>query len=160
MQFYANEFNKGRETLTPNPNVWNSTLTSGTENIYPYPYILMLMSRVIDEGRGHRLRILYAPGHDGTPPPSPHRRFLITFISRKLISDHYLSMEYVFSHHPQVFLFMQYVILRVALHEVLIVIALGHVKANVKSFEKKIKMIFKIIISKQFQTKKKSKLRK
>ena len=59
-------------------------------------------------------------------------------------------MEYVFSHHPQVFLFMQYVILRVALHEVLIVIA-----ANVKSFEKKIKTIFKIIISKRFQMKKK-----
>ena len=35
------------------------------------------------------------------------------------------------------FLFMQYVILRVALHEVLILIALGHVEANVKSFEKK-----------------------
>ena len=33
---------------------------------------------------------------------------------------------------------MQYVILRVALHEVLIVIALGHVEANVKSFRKKI----------------------
>ena len=32
---------------------------------------------------------------------------------------------------------MQYVILRVALHKVLIVIALGHVEANVKSFEKK-----------------------
>ena len=54
-----------------------------------------------------------------------------------LISDRYLSMEYGFSHHPQVFLFMQYVILRVALHEVLMVIALVHVEANVKSFEKK-----------------------
>ena len=50
---------------------------------------------------------------------------------------------------------MQYVILRVALHEVLIVIALGHVEANVKSFGKKIKeKIFKIIISKRFQMKK------
>ena len=47
---------------------------------------------------------------------------------------------------------MQYVILRVALHEVLIVIALGHVEANVKSFGKK--TIFKIIISKRFQMKK------
>ena len=65
-----------------------------------------------------------------------------------------------FSHHPQVFLFMQYVILRVALHEVLIVIALGHVEANVKSSEKKIKTIFKIIISKRFQMKKKIKLKK
>ena len=29
VQFYANECNEG-ETLTPNPNEWNSTLTSGT----------------------------------------------------------------------------------------------------------------------------------
>ena len=43
-------------------------------------------------------------------------------------------MEYVFQPPPSV----QYVILRVALHEVLIVIALGHVEANVKSFGKKI----------------------
>ena len=51
---------------------------------------------------------------------------------------------------------MQYVILRVALHEVLIVIALGHVEANVKSFGKKFKKktIFKIIISKRFHIKK------
>ena len=36
------------EALTPNPNEWNPTLlTSGTENIYPYPYI------DVDE-RGHR----------------------------------------------------------------------------------------------------------
>ena len=27
------------ETVTPNPNECNSTLTSGTKNIYPYPYI-------------------------------------------------------------------------------------------------------------------------
>ena len=64
-------------------------------------------------------------------------------------------MEYDFSRHPQVFLFMQYVILRVALHEVLIVIALGHVEANVKLFEKIKKKIFKIIISKRFQMKNK-----
>ena len=48
---------------------------------------------------------------------------------------------------------MQYVILRVALLEVLIVIALGHVEANVKSFGKK-RTIFKEIISKRFQMKK------
>ena len=30
----------------PNPNECNSTLTSGTGGIYPYPYILMLMSGV------------------------------------------------------------------------------------------------------------------
>ena len=43
---------------------------------------------------------------------------------------------------------MQYVILGVALYEVLIVIALGHVEANVKSLGKKKlkKKIFKIII--------------
>ena len=27
------------EMLTPNPNEWNSTLTSETKNIYPYLYI-------------------------------------------------------------------------------------------------------------------------
>ena len=35
--------------LTPNPNECNSTLTSGTKNIYPYPYIDV-------NDRGHRLR--------------------------------------------------------------------------------------------------------
>ena len=48
VQFYANECNKG-ETLTPNPNECNSTLTSGTNNIYPYPYIDV-------NDRGHRFR--------------------------------------------------------------------------------------------------------
>ena len=37
------------ETLTPNPNECNSTLTSGTNNIYPYPYI-----DVNDRGHGFR----------------------------------------------------------------------------------------------------------
>ena len=37
------------ETLTPNPNEYNSTLTSGMKNIYPYPYIDV-------NDRGHRLR--------------------------------------------------------------------------------------------------------
>ena len=36
------------ETLTPNPNECNSTLTSGTNNIYPYIDV---------NDRGHRLRI-------------------------------------------------------------------------------------------------------
>ena len=56
-------------------------------------------------------------------------------------------------------LFMQYVILRVALHEVLIVIALGQVEANVNHLEKKFKKktSFKIIILKRFQMKKKLK---
>ena len=40
------------ETLAPNPNECNSTLTSGTTNIYPYPY-----TDVND--RGHRLRITH-----------------------------------------------------------------------------------------------------
>ena len=37
------------ETLTPNPNECNSTLTSGTNNIYPFPYIDV-------NDRGHRFR--------------------------------------------------------------------------------------------------------
>ena len=36
----------------PNPNECNSTLTSGTNNIYPYPYIDI-------NDRGHRLRITH-----------------------------------------------------------------------------------------------------
>ena len=45
MQFYANECNEGRN----DPNECNSTLTSGTNNIYPYPYIDI-------NDRGHRFR--------------------------------------------------------------------------------------------------------
>ena len=37
------------ETLTPNPNECSSTITSGTNNIYPYPYIDI-------NDRGHRFR--------------------------------------------------------------------------------------------------------
>ena len=44
-QFYANECNEGRDA----PNECNSTLTSGTNNIYPYPYIDV-------NDRGHRFR--------------------------------------------------------------------------------------------------------
>ena len=40
------------ETLTPNPNECNSTLTSGTNNMYPDPYIDV-------NDRGHRLRITH-----------------------------------------------------------------------------------------------------
>ena len=58
---------------------------------------------------------------------------------------------------PQVFLSMQYVIIRVVLHEVSIVIALGHDEANVKLFEKKIETIFRVIISKRFQMEKNNK---
>ena len=47
---------------------------------------------------------------------------------------------------PPIFLFMQYMMLRVALHEVLIMKALGHVEANVKSFEKKSKKETKTIL--------------
>ena len=36
----------------PNPNECNSTLKSGTNNIYPYPYIDV-------NDRGHRLRITH-----------------------------------------------------------------------------------------------------
>ena len=31
------------ETLTPNPNECSSTLTSGTNNIYPYPYQMLMI---------------------------------------------------------------------------------------------------------------------
>ena len=44
------------EMLTPNPNECNSTLTSGTNNIYPYPYIDV-------NDWGHRLGFI-----------QPHRR--------------------------------------------------------------------------------------
>ena len=45
VQFYANECKEGRDT---NPNECNSTLTSGTKNIYPYPIDV--------NDRGHRFR--------------------------------------------------------------------------------------------------------
>ena len=46
------------ERLTPNPNECNSTLASGTNNIYPYPYI-DINDRVTASDRGHRLRITH-----------------------------------------------------------------------------------------------------
>ena len=50
----------GEETLTPNPNECNSTLTSETRGIYPHRYKLMLMSGVTGtaQERGHRLQII------------------------------------------------------------------------------------------------------
>ena len=56
----------GEETLTPNPNECNSTLTSGTRGIYPHCYILMLMSGVT----GYE----FATRHDD----SPFRRLTIS----------------------------------------------------------------------------------
>ena len=44
--------------LTPNPNECNSTLTSGTKNIYPYPYIDV-------NDRGHRLGFIQPPRRHG-----------------------------------------------------------------------------------------------
>ena len=41
-----------RGGVIPNPNECNSTLTSGINNIYPYPYIDV-------NDRGHRLRITH-----------------------------------------------------------------------------------------------------
>ena len=41
---------KRGETLTPNPDECNSTLTSGTKNIYPYGTPINV------NDRGHRLR--------------------------------------------------------------------------------------------------------
>ena len=48
----------------PNPNECNSTLTSGTNNIYPYPYIDRgrLMIGVTASDRGYRLRITHTRG--------------------------------------------------------------------------------------------------
>ena len=46
------------ETLTPNPNECNSTLTSGTNNIYPFPY-MDVNDRVTASDWGHRLRITH-----------------------------------------------------------------------------------------------------
>ena len=63
-------------TLALYPNECNYTLTSGTKNIYPYPYI------DVDE-QGHWLRILHVRGqvsNDDELPPPPRRGFLITFI--------------------------------------------------------------------------------
>ena len=45
----------------PNPNECNSTLTSGTNNIYPYPYIDV-------NDRGHRLGITHT-----------HRRLILAY---------------------------------------------------------------------------------
>ena len=42
------------ETLIPDPNECNSTLTSGTNNIYPHSYIDV-------NDRGHRLQITHTP---------------------------------------------------------------------------------------------------
>ena len=54
------------ETLTPNPNECNSTLTSGTNNIYPYPDIDV-------NDRGHRLRITHTLRRPFFNPPWPER---------------------------------------------------------------------------------------
>ena len=47
---YANECSEERDTLIPNPNECNSTLTSGTNNISPYLYIDV-------NDRDHRFRL-------------------------------------------------------------------------------------------------------
>ena len=55
------------ETLTPDPNECNSTLTSGTRGIYPHRYILMLMSGVtayVFSTRGGRRTFLYSMESD------------------------------------------------------------------------------------------------
>ena len=46
----------------PNPNECNSTLTSGTNNIYPYPYTDI-------NDRGHRLRIIHTLRRPFFDPP-------------------------------------------------------------------------------------------
>ena len=92
------------------------------------------MSGVTDEGRSHWLRILHVRGQVSimmTPPSSwfPDNVYFKNVDLRSL-------SQYRVCFLPTN-LFMQYVILRVALHEVLTVMALGHVEANVKSFGKK-----------------------
>ena len=53
----------------PNPNECNSTLTSGTNNIYPYPYIdvnglgspLTNYPHALNSARGYSIRGIYLP---------------------------------------------------------------------------------------------------
>ena len=119
----------------------------------------MLMNGVTDEGWSQWLRILHVRGQVSImmnlpPPPPPSSSWFPDNVYFKNVDLRSLSQYGVC--FLATTLFMQYVILRVALHEVLIVIALGHVEANVKLFGKKIKIktIFKVIISKRFQMKK------
>ena len=57
----------------------------------------MLMSGVTDEGQSHWLRILHVRGQVSMMmnlPPSVRHGFLITFISRMLISNRYLRCTF------------------------------------------------------------------
>ena len=54
------------ETLSPNPNECNSTLTSGTNNIFP---VEMLMIVVTGSDRGHLLRITHTWWRHQGPDP-------------------------------------------------------------------------------------------
>ena len=103
----------------------------------------MLTNEVTDEGRSHWLRFLHMRGQVSImmnlSPPPPSSWFLDNGYFKN-VDLRSLSQNGVC--FLATTLFMQYVILRVALHEVLIVIALRHVEANVKSFGKKLKKDF------------------
>ena len=64
------------ETPTPNPNECNSILTSGTNNIYPYPYIDV-------NDRGHRLQITHTNSH----------RYLLVFRLRFVFIAQFFQMR-------------------------------------------------------------------
>ena len=49
----------GGQLPNPYPNDCNSTLTSGTNNIYPYPYIDVNDRGHTASDRGHRLRVTH-----------------------------------------------------------------------------------------------------
>ena len=68
------------ETLTPNPNECNSTLTSGTRGIYPYQYVAL----EIGDGKGPPptaapLRLLFSPRFHADP--SACRLLCVLFFS-------------------------------------------------------------------------------
>ena len=80
--------NPGGGGQLPNPNECNSTLTSGTNNIYPCPYIDV-------NDRGHRLRITHTPRRRQATKISFRRiciqptaiSFLIKYLKSSLTKD-------------------------------------------------------------------------
>ena len=71
--------------LTPNPNECNSTLTSGTNNIYPYPYIDI-------NDRGHRFRS-GSPLTNYPHAPPPHDRVVLLKVSNIFREIHHTSYQ-------------------------------------------------------------------
>ena len=81
VQFYANECNE-EQTLTPNPNECNSTLTSGTNNIYTYLHIDV-------NDRVYRLRITHTLHR-----PGPIRSGYVRQGHRRDVSCNYASKKH------------------------------------------------------------------